>query len=154
MNPGISAGFSVLSQAVFRRAGGLIYVFLLLSCGIRLLMFQPCFDRISICLIRSLIFYSFLKNKKCKFRIWCKPLSFKCVILHTYPIFYYCWRVNILLSYFSYNLEWQDNWKVCHWENEKAFAFDKNRFFFVLNTNEQSQPRWAKITWCITLHKK
>ncbi len=47
-------------QAVFRRAGarGLIYDFLLLSCGIRLLMFQPCFDRILICLIRSLIYYN------------------------------------------------------------------------------------------------
>ncbi len=53
-----SAGFFVLLQAVFRRAGGLIYVFLLLSCGIRLLMFQPCFDRILICLIRSLIYYT------------------------------------------------------------------------------------------------
>ncbi len=60
MNPGISAGFFVLLQAVFRRAGGLIYVFLLLSCGIRLLMFQPCFDRILICLIRSLICYNFM----------------------------------------------------------------------------------------------
>ncbi len=35
-----------------------MYVFLLLSCGIRLLMFQPCFDRILICLIRSLIYYN------------------------------------------------------------------------------------------------
>ncbi len=38
----------------------LIYDFLLLSCGIRLLMFQPCLDRILICLIRSLIYYSTL----------------------------------------------------------------------------------------------
>ncbi len=47
-------------QGVFRRAGarGLIYDFLLLSCGIRLLMFQPCFDRILICLILSLIYYT------------------------------------------------------------------------------------------------
>ncbi len=59
MNPGISALSFVLLQAVFRRAGGLIYVFLLLSCGIRLLMFQPCFDRILICLIRSLIYYNY-----------------------------------------------------------------------------------------------
>ncbi len=58
MNPGISALSFVLLQGVFRRAGGLIYVFLLLSCGIRLLMFQPCLDRILICLIRSLIYYS------------------------------------------------------------------------------------------------
>ncbi len=43
-------------RGVFRRAGGLIYVFLLLSCGIRLLMFQPCLDRILICLIFYLIF--------------------------------------------------------------------------------------------------
>ncbi len=45
-------------RGVFRRAGGLIYDFLLLSCGIRLLMFQPCLDRILICLIWSLIFYT------------------------------------------------------------------------------------------------
>ncbi len=53
-------------QGVFRWAGarGLIYDFLLLSCGIRLLMFQPCFDRILICLIRSLIYYK---------TILCKP---------------------------------------------------------------------------------
>ncbi len=37
---------------------GLIYDLLLLSCGIRLLMFQPCLDLILICLIRSLIYYS------------------------------------------------------------------------------------------------
>ncbi len=58
MSPGISAGFFVLLQAVFRRAGGLIYDLLLLSCGIRLLMFQPCLDQILICLIRSLIYYN------------------------------------------------------------------------------------------------
>ncbi len=58
MTQGISAGSFVLLQAVFRRAGGLIYDFLLLSCGIRLLMFQPCLDRILICLIRSLIYYN------------------------------------------------------------------------------------------------
>ncbi len=58
MNPGISALSFVLLQGVFRQAGGLIYVFLLLSCGIRLLMFQPCLDQILICLIRSLIYYS------------------------------------------------------------------------------------------------
>ncbi len=57
VNPGISAGSFVLLQGVFRRAGGLIYDFLLLSCGIRLLMFQPCLDRILICLIWSLIYY-------------------------------------------------------------------------------------------------
>ncbi len=47
-------------QAVFRRAGarGLIYDFQLLSCGIRLLIFQLCSDRILICLIRSLIYYN------------------------------------------------------------------------------------------------
>ncbi len=51
-------------QAVFRQAGarGLIYDFLLLSCGIRLLMLQPCFDRILICLIRSLIYYTVLSR--------------------------------------------------------------------------------------------
>ncbi len=56
----LSVPLVLLLQAVFRRAGarGLIYDFLLLSCGIRLLMFQPCFDRILICLIRSLIFYT------------------------------------------------------------------------------------------------
>ncbi len=56
----LSVPLVLLLQAVFRRAGarGLIYDFLLLSCGIRLLMFQPCFDRILICLIRSLIFYN------------------------------------------------------------------------------------------------
>ncbi len=58
MNPGISALSFVLLQGVFRRPGGLIYVFLLLSCGIRLLMFQPCLERILICLIRSLIYYT------------------------------------------------------------------------------------------------
>ncbi len=58
MNPGISALSFVLLQGVFRRAGGLNYDLLLLSCGIRLLMFQPCLDRILICLIRSLIYYS------------------------------------------------------------------------------------------------
>ncbi len=53
----------LMLQGVFRRAGGRIYDFLLLSCGIRLLMFQPCFDRILICLIRSLIYYtSFTEN--------------------------------------------------------------------------------------------
>ncbi len=61
----LSVPLVLLLQAVFRRAGarGLIYDFLLLSCGIRLLMFQPCFDRILICLIRSLIFYSNIIRK-------------------------------------------------------------------------------------------
>ncbi len=47
----LSLSVPLVLQAVFRRAGarGLIYDFLLLSCGIRLLMFQPCFDRILIC---------------------------------------------------------------------------------------------------------
>ncbi len=62
MNPGISALSFVLLQGVFRRAGGLIYVFLLLSCGIRLLMFQPCLDQILICLIRSLIYYTHIHD--------------------------------------------------------------------------------------------
>ncbi len=54
----LSLSVPLVLQAVFRRAGarGLIYDFLLLSCGIRLLMFQPCFDRILICLIFYLIF--------------------------------------------------------------------------------------------------
>ncbi len=54
----------LILQGVFRRAGarGLIYDFLLLSCGIRLLMFQPCFDWILICLIRSLIYYTVLHS--------------------------------------------------------------------------------------------
>ncbi len=56
----LSVPLVLMLQAVFRRAGAraLIYDFLLLSCGIRLLIFQPCFDRILICLIRSLIYYS------------------------------------------------------------------------------------------------
>ncbi len=56
----LSVPLVLMLQAVFRRAGarGLIYDFLLLSCGIRLLMFQPCFDQILICLIRSLIYYN------------------------------------------------------------------------------------------------
>ncbi len=71
VNPGI---FFVLLQAVFRRAGGLIYVFLLLSCGIRLLMFQPCFDRILICLIWSLIYYNIFQKY-----IFLSP---KCLVMH------------------------------------------------------------------------
>ncbi len=60
----LSVPLVLMFQGVFRRAGarGLIYDFLLLSCGIRLLMFQPCFDRILICLIRSLIYYNKLTH--------------------------------------------------------------------------------------------
>ncbi len=68
-------------QAVFRRAGarGLIYDFLLLSCGIRLLMFQPCSDRILICLIRSLIYYTEYQPTQCPsvWRFLCPPLNFR-----------------------------------------------------------------------------
>ncbi len=60
----LSLSVPLVLQAVFRRAGarGLIYDFLLLSCGIRLLMFQPCLDRILICLIWSLIYYNYKDN--------------------------------------------------------------------------------------------
>ncbi len=61
-------------------ARGLIYDFLLLSCGIRLLMFQPCFDRILIFLTRSLIYYSAVQKRTFNYFPWprLKTYTFLC----------------------------------------------------------------------------
>ncbi len=79
MTQGILAASFVLLQAVFRRAGGLIYDFLLLSCGIRLLMFQPCLDRILICLIRSLIYYTVVVGMT-RHEFWLDDIRDECIV--------------------------------------------------------------------------
>ncbi len=69
----LSLSVPLVLQAVFRRAGarGLIYDFLLLSCGIRLLMFQPCFDRILICQLFGPWYSTVITTSFCSVSVLC-----------------------------------------------------------------------------------